>query len=71
MHIRRDGFASSGGFDNIGSDTNQSEHLSISDYISYDEMLIGALLGVSCPSVRYKTVIFECCSFLLPLPGLD
>jgi len=48
MHMRRDGMGSSGGFDKIGTN-KESKELSLKDYISYDEMCIGALLGVSCP----------------------
>lgn len=48
MHMRRDGHGSSGGFDNIGT-ANESRELPLTEYITYDEMLISALLGVSCP----------------------
>lgn len=50
MHMRRDGFGGVGGFDSIGQD-EEKPGLSISEYITYDEMCIGALLGVSCPTM--------------------
>lgn len=47
QYILRDGTRGFGGFDNIG---NKSGTLSLVDYISYDEMAISALLGVSVPT---------------------
>ena len=38
---------SNGGFDFIGTDQEEKK-LKLEDYISYDEMCISALLGVSC-----------------------
>ncbi len=48
--MRRDGFGGVGGFDDVGTD-RETDALSLSEYISYDEMAIAALLGVSCPTV--------------------
>ena len=46
-HMRRDGFGSVRGFDEIATG---SRDLPLDEYITYDEMLISALLGVSCPT---------------------
>lgn len=46
---QRDERESSGGFERIGTD-NEDPDLSFRDYISYDEMQISALLGVSTPT---------------------
>lgn len=49
-YFLRDGTSGYGGFEAIGTD-QQKEPLVLSDYISYDEMAIAALIGVSVPTV--------------------
>jgi len=46
----RNGRVGDGGFDDIGT-KNQKAPLILSDYLSYDEMQIAALLGVSVPTM--------------------
>ena len=47
--LRRNGQQGSGGFDTIGTDKEKSP-LVLEEYISYDEMKLAALLGVSVPT---------------------
>ena len=44
--------APNGGFDSVGTALDQGPQAGISlmEYLSYDEMALGALLGVSCPT---------------------
>jgi len=48
-YILRTGKQGSGGFETIGTDTEKAP-LVLRDYLSYDEMQIAALLGVSTPT---------------------
>lgn len=49
-YILRDKTQGSGGFESIGTDA-QISPLLLQDYLSYDEMTISALLGVSVPTM--------------------
>lgn len=48
-YLLRDGQKGDGGFEFIGKD-NEKKPLVLEDYISYDEMQISALLGISVPT---------------------
>ncbi len=47
--LRSDHKQGFGGFEKIGTDNEQSP-LVIKDYLSYDEMCVAALIGLSCPT---------------------
>jgi hypothetical protein len=47
VYMKRNGMGGSGGFDTIATGNPQ---LPLEEYITYDEMLLSALLGVSCPT---------------------
>lgn len=49
LYLLRDGSRGSGGFETIGS-TKQKENLLLEKYLSYDEIEIAALFGVSTPT---------------------
>ncbi len=46
-HLLRDGTEDCGGFDHLASPTQPSS-ITLEEYISYDEMMVSALMGVSC-----------------------
>jgi hypothetical protein len=48
-YLLRDGSTGSGGFESIGTDAEQAPLL-LKDYLSYDEMQIAALVGISVPT---------------------
>ncbi len=47
LYMKRDGLGGAGGFDTIAAG---NPLLPLEDYITYDEMLLSALIGVSCPT---------------------
>ncbi len=47
VYMKRNGMGGSGGFDTIATG---NPLLPLTEYITYDEMLLSALLGVSCPT---------------------
>src|SRR5258708_32382739 len=49
MYLLQDGTQVRGEFEAIGTDTEKAPLL-LSDYLSYDEMQIAALIGVSAPT---------------------
>lgn len=47
----RDGRRGDGNFETIGKDGHELPPLTLENYISYDEMLVSALVGLSGPTV--------------------